>query len=101
MRELYVYYRAKEQDSQALRQAVRAWQAELASRFPGLVARLLRRPEVSADGLVTWMEVYAATDASPTSAVSPAMEREIQVDSVRLDAWLVGARHVEVFEACA
>ena len=65
MRELYVYYRAKEQDSQALRQAVRAWQAELASRFPGLVARLLFG---MVNSIVEWYRPGGAEDADQIAA---------------------------------
>lgn len=101
MRELFIYYKARPEDAAALQAAVETGQAALRSRHPGLVARLLRRREASSDGTITWMETYAMSHAAQAGGVSAAVERDIEAASERLGAWLVGARHVEVFEACA
>ena len=104
MRELFIYYRAKVADAPALKAAVADLHARLQARIDGLQTRLLRRPE-AADGLHTWMETYAlpsrtADEASP--GISPALHALIE-DEAReaLSAWIVGPRHVEVFDSCA
>ena len=57
-RRLYVYYRVPEADLPATLAAVRQVQAALQAAHPGLLADLLRRPELR-DGEVTLMETYA------------------------------------------
>ena len=81
------------------RAAVMAFHVLLRNRFPGLQARLLRRPE-PADGWHTWMETYALP--GHPDGVTEALEQSIEqcaADALaRLDC---SARHVEVFVPCA
>ncbi len=104
MRELFIYYRAKVDDAPALQAAVAELHANLRSRFPGLQARLLRRPE-AADGLHTWMETYAlpsSADHAAPRGISDALHAQIEQEArATLSAWIVGPRHVELFDACA
>lgn len=98
-RELFIYYRAKPADAPVLQAQVLAFQQRLEALHPGLVARLLRRPE-TADGWQTWMETYARP-AHP-DGVSEVIEQEIARLALESASALKGcARHVEVFRACA
>ena len=87
--DLYVYYQVKDANTAALQAAVAAMQAGLAQHH-GVTCQLKRRPEAK-DGLQTWMEVYAATPAEFTDALSSAVEQ------AGLSAWIAGPRHIEVF----
>lgn len=97
-RELFIYYRAKPADAPALQAQVLAFQQRLAALHPGLVTRLLRRPE-TVDGWQTWMETYARP-AHP-EGVSEAIEQDIARLAATAGALTGAARHVEVFRACA
>ena len=77
-------------DLAAAIEAVRAVQARVRERWPGLAAETLRRPGDSA-GLVTLMEVYDFADAAHAD------ELEAEAASV-VAPWLRGERHVERFE---
>lgn len=91
--ELYVYYRVAQADAAAAAGAVRAMQAGLRERHPGLQARLLRRP-VAANDVQTWMEVY-----SIAGGVDEALQRQIEsAASPALQPWIQGPRHCEIFE---
>ena len=75
--------------------AVRAMQAHW---HGSLDCELLRRAgEGSADAHVTLMEVYGQP-GGVTMDMQVRIEREA---ALHLAPWLVGARHVEVFEPCA
>jgi hypothetical protein len=95
VRELFIYYRATQENASVLRAEVSRMQTELRVRHPGLQARLLRRPE-AADGLHTWMETYASPDG-----IDDALQGVIETAALALSPWIVGARHVERFIACA
>jgi hypothetical protein len=94
-REIYVYYRVAAADAAAVADQVRAMQAGLCARHPGLQARLLRRP-VAATDPQTWMEVYAMP-----GGVSEALQGEIESAAAALLRSIQGPRHCEVFEALA
>ena len=96
MRELYVYYRVPEGAVEAAAHDVAVLHAELRAAWPGLDARLLRRPEASR-GQQTWMETYAR----PSDGVDAALQVDIEARAARLLTHLAGPRHVEVFVACA
>lgn len=96
MRELFIYYRAPQENASALHAEVSRMQTELRARHPGLQARLLRRPE-AADGLHTWMETYAL----PQEGLNDALQGEIETAARAWSHWIVGPRHVERFIACA
>lgn len=96
MRELFVYYRVRADDAEAALVLVRGLQAALMARHPGLVARLLRRPEETL-GLQTWMETYAMAG----SGIEPALQAAIDAQAGTLTPLLDGPRHTEVFVACA
>lgn len=84
MSDLYVYYRVRTANAQALAPLVRGMQAALGT------GQLKRRPGEK-DGLQTWMEVYPSTGAD-----FPA-----RLDAAALDAgiarYIDGERHTEVF----
>ena len=100
MRELYVYYRVRAATAADALAAVRRMQRELRARHPELIARLLRRPE-AADGLQTWMETYAVDPAREGGGVGSELQSDIENQAQALLPLLDGARHVEVFVACA
>ncbi|MDN4054954.1 DUF4936 family protein [Massilia sp. YIM B02763] len=89
MIDLYVYYKVREIDADALAPRVRALQQALAGHHAA-AAQLKRRPEAR-DGLQTWMEVYPAV-ADDFAAVLDAAAQEAGVD-----AFIAGPRRAEVF----
>lgn len=100
MRELFVYYRVRPTDAQAVRGAVHAMQAQLRARHPALIARLLHRAD-SADGDQTWMEVYTTDPARAPQGVDAELQAAIDAAAIVLQPWLAGPRRTEVFVACA
>lgn len=94
--ELFIYYRAEPARAEALADAVRAMQAALCREHPGLVARLLCRPELR-DGLHTWMETYALPRGGSEVLLAAAIERA----AAGLVPLLAGPRRAEHFIACA
>jgi len=97
-RELFIYYRVRTEDADALRSEVLALQQRLSALHPGLTARLLRRPE-PADGWHTWMETYAWP--GHVDGVSEALEQSIERHAALALQRFGAARHVEAFVACA
>jgi hypothetical protein len=95
-RELYIYYRVALPHWRDAADAVTACQRELCDAHPGLVARVLRRPDAH-DGHVTLMEAYA--NASGAREIDAALEAEIARGAPALARWLTGERHVERFDA--
>jgi hypothetical protein len=95
-RELFVYYRVAEATLDSACAAALAMQADLCAAYPGLQARLLRRPE-AADGRCTLMETYACT-AGVGAALQTAID---QAAGAALASWQLGERHTEVFRPCA
>lgn len=95
MRELFIYYRATQENASVLHAQVSRMQTELRVRHPGLQARLLRRPE-AADGLHTWMETYSSPDG-----IDDALQASIEDAALSLAPWIEGPRHTERFDACA
>jgi hypothetical protein len=95
VRELFIYYRATQENASVLHAEVSRMQTELRVRHPGLQARLLRRPD-AADGLHTWMETYASPDG-----IDDALQGAIETAALALSPWIVGSRHIERFIACA
>lgn len=95
MHELFIYYRATQENASVLRAEVSRMQIELRARHPGLQARLLRRPE-AADGLHTWMETYSSPEG-----IDDTLQGVIETAALALSPWIVGPRHTERFVACA
>jgi hypothetical protein len=95
-RELYVYYRVAQTHWRAAADAVLAWQRELRSARPGLITRVLRRPDVR-DDAVTLMETYAFEPN--TGALDDALQSGIERGAPALQPWLNGQRHIEAFDA--
>jgi hypothetical protein len=91
VRELFVWYRVRDDRVAEAGAAVRAMQAALAARWPGLQARLLIRDDVG--GGQTWMETYSR-DAD---GIDAALEQAIATASHSVAALLDGTRHVEAF----
>lgn len=94
-RRLFVYFRVTRASEAAVVVAVRELQAAWQAAMPGLRCELLRRVDESGD--VTLMETYACAHG-----IGVEWQQRIERDaSVRLQPWLVGERHIEVFEPCA
>jgi hypothetical protein len=89
MLDLYVYYKVREGEANALAPQVRALQRELAARYK-VHAQLKRRPGAR-DGLQTWMEVYPAVDEGFAAQLAEA------VAQAGLEPRLAGPRHAEAF----
>ena len=118
MRELFVYYRVRSAQTDAAHRAALAFQGELRSRHPALMARLLRREENTIHGIgigigsgsgsdiadasePTWMETYAIDPRTDAAGVSQALQAEIEAGGRALAPFIHGTRHTEVFIACA
>ena len=100
MRELYVYYRVPEGDAVVAEAEAKRFQSALRATTPGLLTRLLRRPDASG-GRSTWMEVYAMDVRVEPAGVSIELEADIAREAARQLTRIDGERHVEVFVACA
>lgn len=94
--QLYIYYRVRAGDAASAIADVRAMQRGLQATLPGLVCTLSQRAD-NKRARRTLMETYALA-----GGVSVAHQHAID-DAARaqLSAWIVGERHVEVFEPCA
>jgi uncharacterized protein DUF4936 len=86
---LYVYYKIDAVQHAALAPRVRAFQASLATAWPGLACELLQRPE-AAGGQETWMETYRHGDGL-TETIAAAIAR------AATEAALPMPRHAERF----
>jgi hypothetical protein len=92
---VYIYFRVKRESEAAVVAAVRELQAAWPSAMSGLRCELLRRADPSGD--VTLMETYVCADG-----VSVEWQQRIEREaSLRIESWLIGERHSEVFEPCA
>lgn len=100
MRELFIYYRSPVQHADAVTATVHRFQAQLSLEHPGLLARLLRRPEVI-DGRITWMETYSMTTMKSAAEFDDTLQQEIESCAVELSSFIDGVRHTEVFVSCA
>lgn len=58
MQTLFVYYKIPADEHQAWLERVRVFEKRLSAAWPGLQIEWMQRPDTSADGLETWMEVY-------------------------------------------
>ncbi len=100
MPELFIYYRIDLFNAPAAQRAVALFQHDLRLRYPWLRARLLRRLQAN-DGQETWMETYTADPAMNGTGVTPEVTAQIERAAAVLAPVLRGARHSEVFFACA
>jgi Domain of unknown function (DUF4936) len=95
MRELFIYYRVRDTDAAAAREAVAVMQLDLRRSRPGLHTRLMTRQGVDG-GAQTWMETYSLAGDPP--GVDAGTESEIEAQAARLARFIDGTRHVEAFE---
>ncbi|NUZ08036.1 DUF4936 family protein [Piscinibacter koreensis] len=101
MRELFVYYRVSPGNADAAYAAVDRLQTGLVAEFPGLQARVLRRPippNAPATALQTWMEVYAMDAQAGGAGVDESVQQAIETRAERVRPFIEGPRHVEAFE---
>jgi hypothetical protein len=98
VRELFVYYRVRDDRAGAALVAVQAMQDAMRRRHPALRTRLLRRPPTD-PGPQTWMEIYAMDERVAPDGVDASLQEEIELHAgALLAACIDGDRHVEVFE---
>ncbi|MFT3955414.1 MAG: DUF4936 family protein [Piscinibacter sp.] len=100
MRELFIYYRSPVQHADAVMAMVHGFQAQLSLEHPGLLARLLRRPEVT-HGQITWMETYSITTMKSAAVLDDSLQQEIESCAAGMSPFIDGVRHTEVFVSCA
>jgi Domain of unknown function (DUF4936) len=94
-RRLYIYFRVERESEAAAVAALRELHAAWQVAMPGLRCELLRRVDQSGD--VTLMETHVGAQG-----VGAEWQKRIEHEAgARLQPWLVGERHVEVFEPCA
>lgn len=100
-RRLYVYYRVPLGRLRDVLAQVRRTQDRLVDAHPGLQTGLLRRPELR-DGDVTLMETYAVDAAgAPAGLDQPLIDQIERTLGAALADLPCGARHAEIFDACA
>jgi hypothetical protein len=58
MQTLFVYYKIAAAEHAAVLRRVRLFEKQVEQAWPSLQIELMQRPETSADGQETWMEVY-------------------------------------------
>jgi hypothetical protein len=93
---LFIYFRVRRESESAVVSAVRALQASWQLVMPGLICELLRRADEGGE-VVTLMETYSCADG-----VHAQWQQRIELEAAqRLAPWLIGERHVELFEPCA
>lgn len=94
-RRLFIYFRVERDSIAEVVAAVRELQAVWSAALPGLRCELMRRIDDSGD--VTLMETYSCVDG-----VGADWQDRIESDAAKqLQLWLLGERHVEIFEPCA
>ena len=100
MRELFIYYRIRSEDTASARAAVVEFQAELCRQHPHLQARFLCRPE-TIDNRQTWMETYSTDPMQAPAGITAALQADIESSASSMAHHCVeGSRHTEVFIAC-
>lgn len=100
-RQLFIYYRVSAAQADAAVAAAARMQAALRDRHTGLRALVLRRCG-TADPEVTLMETYALDASASPRGVGAPLQAEIEHEAANALAGItLGARHVEVFDACA
>jgi hypothetical protein len=87
---LYVYYKVPLAEHAALRPKVEAFQARVREAWPGLLADLLQRPEPSAEGMETWMEIYQHSSGVSDAAMA-------SISQLAIDMGLPTKRAAEIF----
>jgi len=90
MEHLYIYYQVRPEERERAQEMVLGMQTRLFERS-GQKGRILRRPELNAAGLETWMEIYEDVDRANAALIDSFYESE------GLAAVIVGARHIERF----
>jgi hypothetical protein len=83
---LYVYYKLDTAQHAALAPIVKSFQQRVSQTWPGLSCDLMQRPETSAEGKETWMEIYQHADdltAQMIESISQ-LALETQLPSPRL-----------------
>jgi hypothetical protein len=91
---LYVYYKLDAAQHDALAPRVRSFQEQLLRTWPGLSCELMQRPNVSAEGKETWMEVYRHADGLPDEMVEAIgrLAQELQLPAPRLSEIFIPLR---------
>lgn len=90
MQTLYVYYKLPTDQHAQWRNRAEDFAQRVRQRWPGLQVELLQRPDPSAEGHETWMEVYRHADG----VSGPMMESIAQLAQ---EAGLPPKRAAEVF----
>lgn len=91
--ELYIYYKLEAAKADEVQAAFEALRILLLRQWPAMQSRLLKRT-TDAQGLQTWMEIHAWTDAHPPADWQAQLQRLAEP----LVAPLRAQRHHEQFE---
>ncbi|MGZ8289298.1 MAG: DUF4936 family protein [Telluria sp.] len=89
MFDLYVYYKVRDENADALEMYLRIMQAEVGAST-GVYGEIRQRPE-SNGGLRTWMEIYPACGEGFQAALDAAVQEAGVLPLIE------GERHAEVF----
>lgn len=99
--QLFFYWRVAPAQTQAAMRALQVWQAGLQAQHPKLRARCyVRRDAAAAQDTV--MESYALmSQGAAHDGVDGVLRRRIEHEGDRLlQHWLIGPRHLELFDEC-
>lgn len=97
--QLFFYWRVAPAHTQAAMRALQVWQAGLQAQQPHLQARCYLRRDVAA-AHDTVMESYALrSEGAGHDGVDVVLRRRIEQEGKRLlQRWLIGPRHLELFD---
>lgn len=87
---LFVYYKADRSAAVTIRETLTIVEKTMATAFPDIAMRVLKRPEADEAGLETWMESYELT-----ASQLPALRETLDTLTVQLG--LPSKRATEVF----
>ncbi len=90
MKTLFVYYKLPVDQHASVKTRLQGMSEELVRRIPGLQVERMQRPEISPEGLETWMEVYR----HPAGVGQDMMKT---IEEAALAAELPQPRRTEVF----
>jgi hypothetical protein len=90
MKTLFVYYKLPVDQHASVKTRLQGMSEELLRRIPGLQVERMQRPEISPEGLETWMEVYR----HPAGVSEEMMEH---IEAAARNADMPQPRRTEVF----
>ena len=86
----FVYYKIGPEQRAAACALVKTFHAAVTHRFPAIDCELMQRPESSAEGIETWMEIYRSVAGLPETTIQA-------IDALALAVGMPAPRRGELF----